>query len=161
MEHNTITSVTLKLILGIKKNRLGIWIPKAPPQLFQHLVDEVLREKAEDSLFLDPPPNSSYYKTTKWFGGEQNEDNESVNQIDSSGNYGFGESEEFSMMMLMCKNFNAMAKINHVKHHEDQEKLDNIIMELNKTNQFLSSLWDNGSKLLVKPNMVEEENKLE
>ena len=141
----------------MKKSRLGIWIPKAPPQLYHHLVDAVLHEKVEDSLFLDPPPTSSYYKKSRWFGGDQNEDNKSFNQVDSFGNYGVRESEEFSMIMLMRKNFNMVAKINHVNHREEHKKLDTIIAELNKTNQFLSSLWDEGSKLLNKPNMVEED----
>jgi len=77
----------------------------------------------EDSLFLDPPPTSTYYKKSRWFGGDQNDDTESVNQIDSSGNYGFGEFEEFSMIILTRKNFNTMVKINHVQHREEKEKL--------------------------------------
>ena len=80
----------------MKKNRLGMWLPKTPPVLYQNLVDEVLRDKMEDFLFLDAPPTSSYYKKYKWLGDDIPDDQESANQVDSYGAQGLGDSECFS-----------------------------------------------------------------
>ena len=77
--------------------------------------------------------------------------------MDSSRNYGFGESEEFSMMMLIHKNLTTMAKLNHVRHRDECDRLDTIICGINKENQFLAQLWEDGNKLLNKPNMIEPE----
>jgi len=67
----------------------------------------------EDFLFLDAPPTSSYYKKYKWFGDDIPDDQESANQVDSYGAQGLGDSECFSTMMLMRRNFHHIEKQNH------------------------------------------------